>query len=69
MNNLFATMLAGSEQAEAYGVALNPKLKQALEAELRFPTKSAGPIAQEVGDHPDVLRFPVPATDATRRQA
>jgi len=69
MNGFFATMLAGSDQAEQYGVDLNPRLKKALEAELRFPTKSAGPISKSDADHPEVIPFPTDGPSDRRKQA
>ncbi|MBF9052468.1 hypothetical protein GTA62_21010 [Roseobacter sp. HKCCD9010] len=46
MREIFATMLAVDALSWHYKSGLHPTLREAMAAELRFPSKSAGPTAQ-----------------------
>jgi hypothetical protein len=43
MKQTLINLLATDDLARPFGCALNPRLKQALEADLRFPAKAASP--------------------------
>lgn len=67
MSNFAKTLLATDSLASSFGVALNPKLRQAIEADLRFPAKAASPNSQITRDHladPKVTMLSAPK-DAT----
>lgn len=70
MKQFFSHLLAVDSVARVAGVGLNPRLREAIEAELRFPAKSSGPVhAVEANELPDdVSRLPVP-TEQERKQA
>ncbi len=43
MKQTLVNLLVAGDAARHFGCALNPRLKQALEADLRFPVKAASP--------------------------
>jgi len=59
---LIQNLLAMDTHAKKLGMGLHPKLKEALEAELRFPARSSGP-AQAASETPDIT----PEIAAARR--
>ena len=70
MSKTLRDLLAADQLAQRTGAGLNPRLKEAIEASLRFDSVSAGPIpiiAPE--DLPeDVVAFPA-ANNALKKQA
>ncbi len=44
MSRTLNDLLAADEFARQFGGSLNPRLRQAVEAEFSFPAKSSGPI-------------------------
>lgn len=43
MSNLFRDLLAMDHLAQKTGAGLNPRLREAIESDLRFHTRRAGP--------------------------
>lgn len=46
MNDLLKSLLAADRQSRAFGTGLNPRLRAAIEADLRFPARAAAPRLQ-----------------------
>ena len=46
MSNIYLDLLAIDDLAQLHGCGLNPKLRRAIETEVRFPSKSAGQLPQ-----------------------
>lgn len=70
MSRCLLDLLAMDRLAQRTGVGLNPRLRAAITADLRFPTKTAGPIPDVAPqDLPeDVALFPHQRTKE-RKQA
>lgn len=68
MSDILRSLLAADGLAQQAGIALKPELRAALQAELRFPAKSSGPMQSQIphsaGDN--VIPLPV-ARDHSRR--
>lgn len=56
MSKTLSDLLAIDGMASRYGCGLNPKLKQAIQADLRFPAAAASPLPDESD-----LKGPLPA--------
>lgn len=54
MDQSLKTLLAMDDMAARHGCGLNPKLRAALEADLRFPAKAASPCPADTD--PETLR-------------
>ncbi len=46
MSRALVDLLATDALARRFGIALNPRLRAAIEADLRFPAHAAGPGSQ-----------------------
>ena len=51
MSRIFTDLLAADALAKEFGVGLNPRLRDAIEKELVWPSKSSGPDAQVAEAH------------------
>ena len=73
MSDLLKSLFAADQVAQNFGVGLNPKLRDAIQAELRYPSKSAGPdhTIEDSAELPEnVVRFaPAAATDPKRMRS
>ncbi|MEM9319596.1 MAG: hypothetical protein AAGA70_11405 [Pseudomonadota bacterium] len=67
-NPTFHNLLAMDEHASKLGMGLHPKLRAALEAEIRFSARSSGP-AQKLPDGiaPDITPEIAAARASTRK--
>jgi len=73
MSSTLSDLLAMDGLASKHGCALNPRLKQAIEADLRFPAKAASPQLQHplpTEAFPDnVMPLATPGRKQQRKQA
>ncbi|GAA6147353.1 hypothetical protein NBRC116586_04150 [Pseudooceanicola nitratireducens] len=53
MSDLFKTLLATDSLAQTHGVALHPRLRAAMQADLRFPARAASPTLALTPAHLD----------------
>ncbi|MFP7675191.1 hypothetical protein ACG74X_17725 [Marivita sp. S0852] len=63
MSDIYRNLIAIDDVAQRYGCGLKAGLRAAMEAEVRFPTKSAGSIPKLPGDAElgeNVTRFAAP---------
>ena len=70
MSDIYRSLIAIDDLAQAHGCGLKPKLRAAIEAELRFRTVSAGPIPTLLEGAPlpqNETRF-VPDTSDVRKE-
>ncbi|MEJ8560488.1 hypothetical protein QTO30_04085 [Yoonia sp. GPGPB17] len=70
MSNIFKDLLAMDQLAQKTGAGLNPRLREAIEADLHFHTRRAGPdpeVAPE--DLPEEVSVFPKAPEKTKKQA
>ncbi|WP_412553233.1 hypothetical protein [Shimia sp. MIT1388] len=72
MAKIFADLLAIDGMAQKAGCGLKPELRQAMEASLRFPAKTASPVPRSedmVGALPEnVVRLDAQSNSPKRRK-
>lgn len=72
MSKTLTDLLAVDALSNRYGCGLNPKLKQAITADLQFPAKAASPLpraADGTGPLPENVTRLVPSTGACKRKS
>ncbi|GAA6180379.1 hypothetical protein NBRC116594_18170 [Shimia sp. NS0008-38b] len=73
MAKIFADLLAMDVHAQKAGCGLNPKLRAAMDASLRYPTTAASPMPSEAdmsGEMPpNVIKLEQKIKDAERKLA
>jgi hypothetical protein len=70
MSRIFADLLAMDALAQRTGAGLNPRLRAAIEAQSRFPSKVSGPIPDIAPEDLPEGVTPIPlVSDDTQEQS
>ncbi|EET48338.1 hypothetical protein [Thalassobium sp. R2A62] len=72
MSQFLRNLMHMDELAQKYGIGLNPTLKEAIRADVSFPSKAATPqLTKPLPDHAlpeNATRLPVPDNQSGRRR-